>query len=926
MYFAILPLLVIATTLQEPLFDYFNNYYAANLAGVSSWFNSASGSALEVLRGTVTYVEIRRVQGRVQPMFPLLTADVWMSIRFEDTPFTYFSSIFAVTSDPGASAIYGPDLNLSDSESGPTRPFSAVVPIRGLVNRLPASATTPAFPPPTVLAATPHLENRHTPNSTSPSSYPEPTRDANSISSASIPTLTLFPVTAPSSNGGLPSGSYGEFETTGHPTVIVAQIVVVASTSGVAHSLPSSFPSGSDIHTVATLVQVATSTSVPVISPGDYLALFAATKAPSGRAAWIRQHAWILLSALSVPICLAIGIRLYLARRRRVEAGHSGPSSPTIVHHPAPAPEEAERSDLLELRRLRDELGDLPAIIRENGISPTQLREYVKLVVRTRQSVYGTPTPTVRHPPSSPTSSAAGPSATGTNNTPGDNVPGPDDHEPESNVPAASCSVEQQEIVGYRVGASVSPPVRKSPKRSSGPSIGETSPAPEPSRSCARSGAPRAGSTAANDLGEAGPNSSDPVATLPPVCEREPGSLAVGRARRTAVTAMNADPTHSGIVLPSQAAPSLLREPVPPRPSGYVSCGTLAAHVYVLRPLTPESDSECNAPIASCTVERLRTQIRATENVSPLAHKSVKRTSGLSMGAVSPTPEPSRTRARSGAPRAGGSAANDRKHAGSVIFDPVATSSSVCEREPRSPAVGRARRTTATARNADPTRSGIALPSQVAPSPLREPLPPRPSGYGTLAHTYVLPPIALESGSESDGPVASCAAEQRMIKIRASENVSPLAHKSVKRTSGLSMGAVSPTPEPSRSHARSGAPRDGDCATNKPEATGSTWLKFEPARTSTPSAERESNTKSTWFEPDRTSTPLGGFHRFCLGMRADIRTNDLEGARSRWFEPDRASTPRERGLLAATRASQTTAPARSADQPRRTRSGLALSS
>ncbi|KAG8693957.1 hypothetical protein FRC08_008791 [Ceratobasidium sp. 394] len=511
MYFALLPLLLIAATLQEPLFDYLNYYHAANVAGVSSWF-LASGSVLQVLRGTVTYVEMR-VQGQIQSRFPLLTADVWMTIRLEDAPFTYFSSIFAVTSDSSASAVYGRYLNLSASEFEPTRPFSAVTPIRGLVNRLPASVTAPAFPPPTMLAAIARLENRHTPNSTDPSHYPQPTGDANSTSSASIPTLTPLPVLASSSNGGPSSrqatNSYGKFETTGQPTIIVAQIVVVASTSGVSQSLPSSFPPGSHIHTVATLVQLATSTSVPVISPADYPALFAAMGVPSGRSSWVRQHAWILLSALLVPIQLVIGIRLYLARRRRTETGHSGLLSPTIVHHPAPAPEEAERSDLLELRRLREELGDLLSIIRENGISPAQLREYVKLVIRTRQSVYGIPTdqshvpsvqePSVRRSPSTRAPSVTSPSDAGTRGTPNppggfaataedssqaiDSAPRRGDSSFGSDAPVASCSVKRRKSV-VRASGNLSPRAHKSLTRTSGVSMGEVSPASEPSRSC----------------------------------------------------------------------------------------------------------------------------------------------------------------------------------------------------------------------------------------------------------------------------------------------------------------------------------------------------------------------------------------------------------------------------------------------------------
>ncbi|KAG9103612.1 hypothetical protein FRC06_009504 [Ceratobasidium sp. 370] len=90
-------------------------------------------------------------------------------------------------------------------------------------------------------------------------------------------------------------------------------------------------------------------------------------------------------------------------------------------------------------------------------------------------------------------------------------------------------------------------------------------------------------------------------------------------------------------------------------------------------PQQEEERPESDAPVASSSVEKGETGVRARANMSPLAHKALKRSSGLSMGRALPTPEASRSRVQPGATGAGSGAANELEP-GSGTFNPVATS------------------------------------------------------------------------------------------------------------------------------------------------------------------------------------------------------------------------------------------------------------
>ncbi|KAG8731912.1 hypothetical protein FRC12_019506, partial [Ceratobasidium sp. 428] len=89
-------------------------------------------------------------------------------------------------------------------------------------------------------------------------------------------------------------------------------------------------------------------------------------------------------------------------------------------------------------------------------------------------------------------------------------------------------------------------------------------------------------------------------------------------------------------------------------------------------------EDEMPAAGASGSVERRKTDMRAPVNMSPLAHRAVKRTGGRMTNGALPTPEPSRGRTwtQTTEPRTGDhrTATNDLENTRSVSFGPVAVS------------------------------------------------------------------------------------------------------------------------------------------------------------------------------------------------------------------------------------------------------------
>ncbi|KAG8688159.1 hypothetical protein FRC08_011592 [Ceratobasidium sp. 394] len=257
---------------------------------------------------------------------------------------------------------------------------------------------------------------------------------------------------------------------------------------------------------------------------------------------------------------------------------------------------------------------------------------------------------------------------------------------------------------------------------------------------------------------------------------------------------------------------------------------------------------ESNAPVTNSSVERWKTEIRARDNVSPLAHKSLKRSSGSSLGRVSLAPKSAGSQLGA-VPQTGGTA-DGLDSARSTTFKPAATSSSVCARQAGSSAVNRVRRAT---RDANPASPDVFFP-QAGPSQLREPLPPRSSAYVTFG--------TLAAASESKAPVAGPSAERWKTKMRARENVSPLAHKRSGRSSALSLGGVLSAPRSSSSRAQPKEPQAGGSAAGAVQGD-----------------------RSTSFNPATTSTPMGPY--------STAAGNGPEGAESTGFRPFATSSPRQ---------------------------------
>ncbi|KAG8682115.1 hypothetical protein FRC08_015185, partial [Ceratobasidium sp. 394] len=177
----------------------------------------------------------------------------------------------------------------------------------------------------------------------------------------------------------------------------------------------------------------------------------------------------------------------------------------------------------------------------------------------------------------------------------------------------------------------------------------------------------------------------------------------------------------------------------------------------------PQSDEslESNAPAASSSVEWWKTEARARENVSPLAQKGSRHSSGLPLGGVKSAPKGPGTRTRPEVSRAGYSAAVDVEGAGSRTLDSIATSAPVRARQDVPSAMTRARQAT---RSADPMSPDVFFPTRAGRSLLRESLPPRSPAYvsfGTLADAYPPRPQApepdrtLSSVSLSPSPTGS---------------------------------------------------------------------------------------------------------------------------------------------------------------------------
>ncbi|KAG9083182.1 hypothetical protein FRC06_004667 [Ceratobasidium sp. 370] len=486
MFIPLLPLLTIAASLQESVFNYFNYNNAADLA---SWTSRL------------------RTEGQVEPLFLSFVNDVWMSLQLENAPLSsYFNPAFVTALGSGDPVGYGSCLSLSDGGLAPTRPSSAVAPIRGFANRPFTSATSP-FPLPTRLATTTRPSGP-APDSTGEPHNPWATQDASLVSSSSLPTSTSLPIAAPSSGP----------EFLSHPLAIT-------------YGEPDA--------------SVATSTPMPVVSSAVHPTPPPAAGAPADRPSLASRYVWTLLWMLPIAIHLGIGAGIYLAQRRLTQYRCQDP--------------EAGLPDILKILRLHEELKGLPHIIHLYDISPGELQSYIELAVRTRRSLYGNPTaepevmraqdpvapPSVSRTPSAGPSPVPGPSNARTPDTPNppsglaamsedlasavarfdrlfaevqtrearidlamrrlsediDCAPGSEELSLESNAPVASSSDERHKAE-TRARTSGDTLGHKVTKRTSRMVMGGELPTPEPSRGRSQSRVPRAGD-AAGDVGGA---------------------------------------------------------------------------------------------------------------------------------------------------------------------------------------------------------------------------------------------------------------------------------------------------------------------------------------------------------------------------------------------------------------------------------------
>ncbi|KAG8735695.1 hypothetical protein FRC10_010242 [Ceratobasidium sp. 414] len=437
-----------------------------------------------------------------------------------------------------------PCLSLLPEGLDPTRPSSAVAPIRGFADGVPTSATPAPLP-----------------LSTAPAS---PTLSIDLAQPAPNPAATPLPAAVLTAGEGVVS-------------LLLATLII-------------------------------------------YPTMFPAAGIPDGRLSWASQYIWVLVWTLPLAGYLGIGIGLYLA-----------------------PPKDAEISDVLKIFRLLKDLGDLPHLMDEHDVSPSQLRTHVELLARARRSVYGERTA-----------------------------------EPE--VPSAQGDAS--------------------------PNIHRLSHARVPLTTSTSSAGTRGTTVPPGGLAAMAEGSSTLAARL----ARLPAEMWAQDAR----------------------VESALEEPF---------------EAIRGAPRWDDRSMESNAPVMGSLTERRRTEIRARENVSPLAHKDVRRTGELVLGGALPTPESLRP-------------PTDDLEDAAAGFIPTATST-----PPRARLAGSSARRMARprpARSADPTRSNAPLsPSRHEPLSLRSHADPSAAGhvlFGMLAERYPPRPNAPQPDTTvSDSGILSLA-------------------------------------------------------------------------------------------------------------------------------------------------------------------------
>ncbi|KAG8779296.1 hypothetical protein FRC12_024451 [Ceratobasidium sp. 428] len=616
MLVALIPLLMLAASLHESLFDSLGYQSAAGVSGMISYFFAGS-TVSQFYHGTVTFVELRVNACEIKSLS--FTSYYRPSLRLDDDSLSFLNrSITASHSGLGEqSAVSGQHMTAS-YKLEPTRPSAAAAPVQGWGARqriegcpthvplaTPALVPAPNVETPESGVIVPLLLTMGVDSTTlAPSLAVLPPTPIAASLDVLVP--TPLPTVTPASQQALssllathPSGELA-FNTSPNSIILVHVIRVDPLVGGIVSKLPFPAPAHDfkpEEYTVATShVVVATSivisTSAPSTPPHQPTVVPVLTKHEQVDSSWtwMSRYGWVLIWTVPLALQVGIAVGLYLNQRRPVQCCRQGfsTSSTRITHaHNLVRIADVEVSDVLKILRLLKELEDLPHIIDEYDITPGELRSYIDMIVETRQSASG----------QSAVESSAGQS-----------------------IPASPCN--------------------RNPRQ-------DSSPAPSLS-------------TRTNDSF---------AAVFARAAALQKGIVDQGERferRFDEIWAVIGSPRREESRREDSRREESRREELSEEELSEEELG----------------EGEMPAAGASDSVERRKTDMRALANVSPLAHRTLKRTGGRMTNGALPTPEPShgRTWTQTTEPGAGGhrtEATNDLENTRSASFNPVAASSPV---------------------------------------------------------------------------------------------------------------------------------------------------------------------------------------------------------------------------------------------------------
>ncbi|KAG8687552.1 hypothetical protein FRC08_011906 [Ceratobasidium sp. 394] len=365
MYIPLLPLLTVATALQEITFTYLNYQGAADFIAWAAW-GMVAGSAAELVSGPVTFMRLSQIEGQMAG--PLM---VHVSAQLEALPTSSHSHPTSSSYEP---AINSPYLNLSSRGLEHTRPWSAISPIHGYPNGLsmnlfplPLSCTPPAGPT--------SLGNDDTSGNTRLSHNPLTASDVSTIPYSTMEPLSVALEDSDEEFPPLPPADIdGELMIADPPAVTLIHPIV--SDTAASESIPTP-PSplaslARDDGAVATLDPPP---ATPPPAPPAHSTLSAVVGLSSSYPRWVPRYTWVLVCAFSLAILLDFAIGLYLT-----------------------SPDKAELPGTPKDLRRREEHGDLAPMMDDYDIPPTGLREPIELMDRERQAVHENPTVEAKPP------------------------------------------------------------------------------------------------------------------------------------------------------------------------------------------------------------------------------------------------------------------------------------------------------------------------------------------------------------------------------------------------------------------------------------------------------------------------------------------------------------------------------------------------